>query len=233
VGSAKKGGDLGEFGKGRMVKPFEDAAFAMKAGDVSDLVETRFGFHVIKVEEVLEPEVQELDGVRMDIAKQIEKEARQTEKARALAQQALDGLKAGKDASELEIPDLQLPETVDPLEATKRDPFAPRVERTGWFAKSARYVPRVGVSPEIVTASFALTDAAPVADEIFEVSKRFFVIKLKAREQPDPKKFEEEREQLSEQLLRARKAATIEQFIEGLRESATIEKNGQVVAYPS
>ncbi|MBW2217056.1 MAG: SurA N-terminal domain-containing protein [Deltaproteobacteria bacterium] len=62
-----KGGDLGYFSFGQMVKPFEVAAFDMKPGEISDLVRSRFGYHIIKVEDIKEASTKPLDEVRTQI----------------------------------------------------------------------------------------------------------------------------------------------------------------------
>jgi peptidyl-prolyl cis-trans isomerase D len=75
-----KGGDLGTFRREAMVKPFADKAFSMKAGDISDPVRTRFGWHIIKVEKINPAKTLSLDEARKDIEKTLK-----TERSRNLA----------------------------------------------------------------------------------------------------------------------------------------------------
>jgi peptidyl-prolyl cis-trans isomerase D len=68
VGSAKNGGELGFFSRGMMVKPFEEAVFSMKEGEVSKPVLTRFGWHIIELEEIEPDRVKPLTEVKNSIA---------------------------------------------------------------------------------------------------------------------------------------------------------------------
>jgi peptidyl-prolyl cis-trans isomerase D len=76
-GSAVQGGDLGWFGRGAMVKPFEDAAFALKEGQVSDVVESSFGFHIIQVTGVKGTQPKPFEEVRPQIEAELRKQAAQ------------------------------------------------------------------------------------------------------------------------------------------------------------
>ncbi|MFP4453523.1 MAG: peptidylprolyl isomerase [Desulfobacterales bacterium] len=72
--SGESGGDLGFFSRGQMVKNFEEAAFELEPGEVSDIVETRFGYHLIKLEERKDKGVKPLEEVRGDIRENLEQE---------------------------------------------------------------------------------------------------------------------------------------------------------------
>ena len=72
--SAALGGDLDFFSRGRMVPAFEETAFSMEPGTISDLVQTEFGFHIIHVVERREASTRPLDGVREQITDQLQRE---------------------------------------------------------------------------------------------------------------------------------------------------------------
>lgn len=69
--SKSAGGDLGEFGKGQMVPEFEEAAFAMKKGEISKPVKTQFGYHLIKLIDIVPERNSDLDEVKDQIRKNV------------------------------------------------------------------------------------------------------------------------------------------------------------------
>lgn len=74
-GSGEKGGDLGYFGRGMMVKPFEEAAFSLKENQISEVVRSDFGFHLIKLTGVRPEQVRPLNEVRGEIAAELKRQS--------------------------------------------------------------------------------------------------------------------------------------------------------------
>jgi peptidyl-prolyl cis-trans isomerase D len=85
-GSAERGGDLEYFGRGAMVKPFEDAVFAMKQGEISNVVESEFGYHIIQLTGQRGGEKKSFDAVRAEIEGEVKKQLAQRRYAEAAEQ---------------------------------------------------------------------------------------------------------------------------------------------------
>ncbi len=97
TGSAARGGDLGWFGRGDMVPAFEEAAFALQVGETSGIVETQFGFHIIRVTDRREPREPPFEEVAERVRADAEKD---------IASQRFEAwLKAAREGAELTVSD--------------------------------------------------------------------------------------------------------------------------------
>lgn len=108
-GSAETGGDLGYFAKGAMVKPFEDAAFALKKGEISEVVESDFGYHIIKLLDIKQAKQASFESVREKLEREYKNQQAQRKFAEvaeiftnAVYEQG-DSLKPVADKLKLEI----------------------------------------------------------------------------------------------------------------------------------
>jgi len=211
--SKDKGGDLGFFAPGAMAKPFEDAAFALKPGELSAPVRTSFGWHVLRVDAAEPARTVPLAEVRDAIAREILEEEGARKLADRRAREALAQLKPGKTLADL------FPAS------------PPRVEDTGLFSRSGDFVPRVGAAPALVAAAFAATSAGQVLG-VQETQPGPVLAQVKDRRRPDAARYAAERDEVASQL-RARRQSQLEQaWVKGLRDGAKIKVNDALLRGP-
>lgn len=180
TGSAERGGDLGFFGKGMMVKPFEEAAFKLKQGELSDLVQSDYGFHIIKLTAIKPASIKTLDEVKNEIASDIRKQLvakKYTETADVFSNtvyEQADSLKAVADKLKLKI------ETTGDLSRQPNPAVAPTAPYnnqkflTALFSdeslKNKRNTEAVEVAPNTLIAG-RVTEYKPAAKRPFDEVK--------------------------------------------------------------
>lgn len=312
AGSAAKGGNLGYFARGTMVPTFEKAAFTLKPGETSELVESPFGYHIIRSEGHIEAGVKPL----ADVAEEVKTALRSQKSEQMAFEKAMDAyninrkqgtLEAAASANNLGVketgffsrqdsidgignaPELtdaafglnpgelgrpvvvnknaflftlkerkesRLPELAEvrarveeayrssqsqalakstaedmlkKLQAGEKLEKLGRAagitpDETGLFSRTyGDFVPRLGASPELAKAAFALTTQTPTPEKFFEVEEKHILIQLKERQEADPKDLDASTsDEIRQSVLTKKKTEAVQGKLKELKEKATI-----------
>jgi len=184
--NAAKGGELGSFGRGAMVPEFEKAAFALHPGQLSDVIRTPFGFHIIKVEAHNDDSIKPLVDVIADVKKGLRRE-----KARQLAyEKAMDAYNINRKTGDLDS-------------AAKANDLG--IKETGFFT-SQEPIDGIGMVKEINQAAFTLKEGE-LAHPI-QTTQGVFLITIKERKASHIPTLAEVKPQV-ERAYRAEQAQTL------------------------
>lgn len=173
-GSAERGGDLGLFGRGAMVKPFEDAVFSMRPGAISDLVESEFGYHIIKLTEV-EGQGQTYESVKPQIRaelmyqKALARFSEQAEDFSNMVYEQSGSLKPAADAFKLQVQTTDWLSHEDGAKFFKNDRLMDMVF-SNEVLQERRNTEAIEIAPNTLMAA-RVVDHKPAASRPFEEVK--------------------------------------------------------------
>src|ERR1700691_3413462 len=199
-GSAKEGGSLGWIDKGRTVPEFEKAAFSLPKGQISDLVKSTYGFHIIRVDDRHDAHLKTIEEVQGEIEPILKQQ-----KAQEVAQ---------KEAADL----LQQAKTqgLDAAAASKGVPVV-----TSDFFSRRDVVPGLGPAQQLMDAVFTTKEKSP--PDVASTSQGFAVFQLLAVQPPSTPTFEEIRAKVEEQFKSERSNILLSQKTQELSDRAKSE----------
>jgi len=207
--SKDKGGYLGTFKRDAMVKPFSDKAFSMKPGEISDPVQTRFGWHLIKVEKVNEATTTPLADAKNEIRKKLADE-RAKQLAYDAAESVFDAAFEGRSLEEIAADQHLALHTTDFF--TRKEPLKGVPDKAG-FAKAAFDLPEEEVS------------------EIQDLGDGYYLLEVAAKQAARIPELAEVAEKVKADLINEKKnekaKTDAEALLSALKDGSTLEAAGE------
>ncbi|MEC7751782.1 MAG: peptidylprolyl isomerase [Myxococcota bacterium] len=220
--SASKGGDLGWFGRGAMVKPFEEAAFGLEPGGLSGVVESSFGFHVIKVEEKKAAGKTPLEDARSELSKELMIK----EKTSGLARIEADRIQKLTASEGFEGLEKSFTGSV-----TEQNPLGWKASDSNWIRLDSRSVPGVGSSPGLAHRLLKQKEKG-ICPQVYSTESGFLVCEMTDKKEADEAGYAEAVENLRFGLKYPRQTRLRQELVQELRSNADIRINWDIVRVP-
>lgn len=246
-GSAARGGDLGCVKKGKMVKPFEDAAFSLAEGKLSGVVESEYGFHLIVVDKIAKDGEAEVLG-HAQTARELYFAQESERLAAEAGKQILGAVKGGKslaDATNAYLASLAMPkdakkdkddkkgEASEPARPTAEShPLRPAVETSLPFSGSGDPLTGVRAGTSVAQLAFALDKPGDTPDDLVPLETGYAVIQLKEKAAATKEQWATDREFYVSAMTKAKQSDALAGYVKRLRAGVEIKTNPSLIAEP-
>lgn len=205
-GSKDRGGDLGYFGRGAMVKEFDETAFTLPIGEISKPFKTSFGYHVMLVNDRKPDGVKPLEAVKKDIAKKLVTEE--------MAGKSIESINAALKSGE-----------GDKLISGKGWKW----EETGPFSVGDILIPKIGDDSAIMSAALALKPGQ-MAPQVIEKDNSYVFVRLKSLGKGDGKKQQQQMDMFKQIMEQQKAMELIQAWLEHLRNDARVTINSKLLS---